>query len=210
MSWIKGLIHRNHQRTIRRKNEREAPWEVTLTPRYIILPHPERYRPIKLWDKWGKMQANLLSSFNQQWEETHIYFWIQTYVPESISNILVPGKFETMTSVNKDEKIFLFPDCQDQNVWTTILSMMALGGLSRCIFVLKNKPRNWGDIVAHLRQIIQKLEAGRSLSEFQSELTMCHCLCGSGDEDLVIYKIDLEEDIVLSVIENIAKQEDLE
>jgi hypothetical protein len=135
---------------------------------------------------------------------------VRTYLPGSLSNILIDGKYEGMISTNKDEHIFIFPDCQDKNVWETILSMMALSGNSRCIFILDNKPQHWGDVIIRLHQIVQLLEKGHQISEFETELTHCHCLCGSSDEDLVILKIDLKENIVLSVLGDIGKEERLE
>ena len=206
MNWVKRLISFKHEGMKQKNNE----WEISITKRFMVLSHPTRYRPIELWDRWGKMQANILSMFNQQWDNAHTYFWVQTYVPNSLTDVLIEGKYENVTSTNKDEQIFLFPDCRDQNSWETILSIMALGGLSRCIFILNNKPKNWGDIIIRLHQITQQISIGHSLSEFEKELEICHCLCGSSDEDLVIYKIDLEENAVLSILENIAKKEELE
>ena len=206
MSWIKKLLSFEYPEYNRRINR----WEIRITNNFILLRHTVRYRPIELWDKWGKMQAKVLSSFHQHWNYAHTYFWVQTYIPESLSNVLIDGKYEMMTSINKDEQIFIFPDCQDKNAWETILSMMTLSGNSRCIFILDNKPQHWGDVIIRLHQITQLLEKGHQICEFETELTQCHCLCGSSDEDLVISKIDLKENIVLSVLGDIVKEEGLE
>jgi hypothetical protein len=206
MTWVKRLFSFEDE-TMQNKMKQ---WEIVFKAKYIILPRPPVYRPIERWDKWGKMQANVISGFYEHWEIAHTYFWVQTYVPKSLTEVLAKGNYEELTPYNKDERIFVFPDCQDQNDWATILSIMALGSSSRCIYILNENPHNWLDAIISLHGITREISEEFPVSNFTNNIKDCHCLCGSADEDLVIYKIDLEEKIVLSVLEKVAKEEGLE
>lgn len=64
--------------------------------------------------------------------------------------------------------------------------------------------------MSDLYGITQKLENGTSPDELKNELMTCRCLGYSVDEDLVISKIDLSEDAVVSIIAQIAREEGLE
>ena len=116
--------------------------------------------------------------------------------------------FKTGTTEENDQ-IFMVPDCEEQFVLEDILSGCAHGLFGRCIFILDNKPENWKETIERLFEITEKLVDGQPAAEFESELSSCHLLCFSADEELAIAKVDLPESTVFSIIEDIARENDL-
>jgi hypothetical protein len=203
--WIRNLV--THKRKTQARREQE--WRVSTNGGIWLhiptpLTHPER------WEIWGEIQAGILRRFQQCWQDTHIYIRFHTYLPEHFGDILRPGQFESVGTANKEDYIFLFPDCQDEYVWTTILGSAGLVPFARTIFVLDNNPSNWQEVIASLFGIAQKLSAGHPLDKFQSELSICRCLCYSMDEDLVIAKVDLPESTAISILKDTAREKNLE
>ncbi len=199
---LKNLI--THQREAPWREEQE--WKVSVNGEAWLhipnrLAHPEQ------WATWGKIQARILSRFQEHWPHTHTYIRFHTYLPEHFKDILKPGQFETAVTTGKDY-VFLFPDCQDEYVWETILGSAGLIPYARTIFILDQKPPNWQEIIADLFDIAQSPSSGHLQNE--SRLSICHCLCYSMDEDLVIARVDLPESTVLSILEDTARKEDLQ
>ncbi|MBI4332748.1 MAG: hypothetical protein HY673_15870 [Chloroflexi bacterium] len=110
----------------------------------------------------------------------------------------------------KDETVFLFPDCQDKELWAAFLGSAGLVPLARCLFIVDRDPADWRAAMSRLFEIAQGIAQGKSATEYEADMSVCHCLCYSLDEDLVIAKVALPERTVLSVLEGAAREEGLE
>jgi hypothetical protein len=199
--WFKNLMIRRSEE----KQKRAQEWHIYLQNGFILM-YPNRYRPIEQWDKWGKMQFRILMELKKHWPGVHSYIRLHIYTEQDYSNILNICENEIVYE-SKDTQTILFPDCDDQFIYETILSTVGLIPLSRCIYCLDDIPINWRDTISQLFDITQKLEKGHLTSEFENQLSICRCLCYSLDENLVIAKADLEENEILLLLENIAHEE---
>lgn len=198
---------------IRRKREERYSKEKLLKvvlKEYYWIHHPRCYRNIELWPKWGELQTKILGKLHLFLPDTHVYIRFSTYLPEHYTDILQSENVKKIITKNGKETIILFPDCQDQLIWRELLSSSGLEPFAHCFFILKDKPVNWQEIVNDIYEILLKFDKGHSLSEFQSELSNHPCLCFSEDEDLVIGKVDLPEQEVLSIIQELALEDGLE
>jgi hypothetical protein len=187
----------------------ERKWRVSIYASNIWLSRPLRYSNPEKWDTWGKIQAQVLSRFRQRWPESHIYIRLYTCIPEYFTDVLIPGHFEKIAEVRKNH-IFILPDCQDQHVLETIFTPAGHDPFARTIFVLDQKPANWKETITRLFEIAVKLSDRQPAANFEGELSTCRLLCYSMDEDLVIAKVDLPENIVISILEDIARENDLD
>jgi hypothetical protein len=161
---------------------------------------------------WGKMQARILSRFQEHWPETHPYVRFRPYPPyvtDVFADILIPGQFERVAGSTEGDDVFLFPDCQDRHTWEVIFAAGTWEEFARTLFLLDRKPSNWQEVIQRLFEIAQLLD-GYPAKEFENELSICRCLCTSADMDLTILKVDLPESTVLSILEDTAREEDLE
>lgn len=192
---------------------REKQWIIYIGSPFFWLTHPQRYRPVELWEKWADMQMRVLHRIHQQWPEVHTYIRLHTYFHELYTGILEPIAYETITRLpkfKKHEQIILIPDCQDHRIWKTVLTYAALNPLDRCIYMLERNPSNWQEVIKSLYEITRNLSEWHDFVAYKDELAACHCLCYSEDEDLVIGKVDLPEIKILSIFGDIAKEEGLE
>ena len=192
---------------------RENKWIINISSPYIWLTHPQRYRPVEVWEKWADMQMRVLHRIHQQWPDIHTYIRLHTYYSKIYTDILELVAYETITphhKSKKDEKIILIPDCQDPRIWKAVLTYAALNPLDRCIYMIERNPSNWQEVINSLYEITRNLSEGHDFVAYKDELAACHCLCYSVDEDLVIGKVDLPETNILSIFRDIAKEEGLD
>ena len=204
LNYIKSLLARQREARDRRMRLLKG-WIDGIMGIYLPEPHGI-FIGIQDWVRWGKMQTKILSCFSQQWPETHVYLWYRTLVPDWIVDHVEAMYFEHVEGSGKDEHIFIFPDCPNQHLQETILSFCPDYHFSKAVFVLDYKPENWKEAVTGLLTVAKELSRGRSVEDFKAELSHCHCLCYSEDNDLVIAKVDLPENIVKSILENVFRE----
>ena len=206
MRLFKNLKIKHHEE----KQSRENEWKVTIDLSYFWLTHPTKYWPNEFWDKWAKMQVKILYEIQKIIPSTHTYLRFSTFFPKQYTDIIELCQAETLTTKKRGGKILLFLDCQDQNVWEKILFGDSFTPAAKSIFMLENKPSNWQEAITELFNIVEKLNDGHSINEYKNQLSKCHCLCYVLDSDLVIAKVDLPENVLLSILEDVARNEGLE
>ena len=190
------------------QHEKERIWKISMG-RDIWLIVPLGLRRQGNWDTWGKIQATALSRFQKHWLNSPVYIRFHAHSSWRGASRFTVFQIEKVGTTKEKEQIFMIPDCDDQSVWEDILSGYAHGAFARAIFVLDHKPDNWQETITRLFEITVKLSGGQPAADFD-ELSDCRCLCYSMDEDLVIAKVDLPESNVISILEDIARENDLE
>jgi len=205
IQWIRDSI--NRQREGIQQKDRE--WEAWIGKETWWLCMPHRAFRQEQWDSWGKMQASVLRHFRQHWQNTHVYIRFRSHLTWDPKAVLT-ANFEKISTTEQGEQIFIFPDCEEQSALEIILASYADEPLTRTIFLLDHKPEDWRQVVSRLFEIAVNLSSGQSAAEFESDLSICRCLCYSMDEELVIPKVDLTESDVLSILEHTAREEYLD
>jgi hypothetical protein len=159
---------------------------------------------------WPRILAKTLSQINDNWQNSHTYIRLNTYcISNEIEQILKPFQFEKTATVAKNEYIYLISDCSDQLVWEKIFETGVVIDCGRTFFILNEIPLCWLDSIDSLYNIAKSLSQGHKAKEYEKELSHCLCLCYSIDENLVIGKVNLSENIILTNLENLAKAEGL-
>jgi hypothetical protein len=205
IKWMTNYIAQ--QREARHKEERR--WKVSMNGD-IWLSMPLGLFRQGQRDKWGKILATAISRFQKHWPDTHIYIRFLAHRSWIGTDILNPTLCERVGTTKEKDQIFLLPDCKDHSVCEDALAGSGYGAFGRSIFVLDHKPANWKETITRLFEIAVKLSGGQPAADFESELSTCRCLCYSMDDDLVIEKVDLPENIVISILEDIARENDLD
>jgi hypothetical protein len=158
------------------------------------------------------MQVKILSRFQEHWNDTYTYIRFRTVTPLLFhyTNIFKQGTFEELDTEEKDDHVYLFPDCQEKHVWEIILSAIGLLAFTRTFFMLDQRPSNWQEVINRLFQSTLALANDNYASEFENDLSNCRCICYSINEDLILEKVDLPENIMLTILEDVAREEGLE
>jgi len=199
--WINEIRAKRYEE----KRRKEQEWRVQITNNYWLC-HPTRYRPLDKWEKWGEMQSMVLSHIIHRIKTPSIFWRFHTFLPEVYKDIINLCEYETIQEDKKKGHVFVLRNCWNQNVWKQILSSLGLVTKARCIFILDYNPVDWLNTVNDLFKITQKIETGHSTLEFESELSSCRCLCYSNDEDLIIAKVDIKEEDILSILQDVARE----
>jgi hypothetical protein len=160
------------------------------------------------WEAWGRMQTRVLSLIQQHWTDSHNYIRFNAFPPGYFGDKLLGCPYKTIT--NNREEIFLLPDCQDTSVQETIFSVLGMIPFTRCLFMLDRQPANWQDVMEHLFEATKKMDKKQPVTSYAHELSMCHCLCYSANENLVIAKIDMPESDLTSILKTVAREKNIE
>jgi hypothetical protein len=196
----------------RYKDNREAKkrrWHIIIS-HVIWITFPNRMFLNNEWKKWSKLQRIILSRLTQNWPEAYTCIRFIDFPQGYFSKLLKNCQYESLSSSNPKENILLFADCKDDSTLDIIYQATGMNPFTRCIFVLDKKPEKLQDTISHYFNLAQEISRGHKAANFADELKECHFLGYSMDNDLVIGKIDLPENIVTSILQDIATAESLE
>lgn len=182
-------------------------WQILIGRNIRMLVPPGLPKDSK-WEAWGTMQTRLLLLLKQHWDEAYIYIRFNGFPPGYFEDKLTGCAFKTVTTLKKEE-IFLLPDCQNPSTIQTIFSVLGLIPFVRCAFILDRKPGNWEEVMEQLFLATQKIAKKKPTVEYEGVLGMCRCLCYSFNEDLVIGKIDMPQSDLVTILEEVGKEEHL-
>lgn len=192
------------------ESELEKQWIVRILESEIWLERPRVYRRPNNWKSWGQMQARLLESIKDKWQESHVYIRVYSYEIDYYTNVLKSGTYEIVSGIRKGEYLLYIPDCRDTMTIESVLSSAGFVPLAKTIYIMKMNLPRWHETINELFEIAVKLSKGHRVKEFESQLSNCHCLCYTMDEDLIIAKLDLDEDHLLPILESVAQEESLD
>ncbi len=161
--------------------------------------------------KWSQMLARMLVQINRNWLNSHVYIRLNTYTDDTkeLERVLGQYQYRKICVSNKNENVFIIPDCSDEHILEAIFETGVVIDCGRSFFILSYLPVDWVGTVSQLFNISQNLSQDHKVSEYQKELSGCLCLCYSVDENLVIGKVDLSRDRILSITRDIARDEGL-
>jgi hypothetical protein len=160
------------------------------------------------WEVWGTVQIRILSELKKRWPESHTYVRFNAFPPDYFTDKFRGCPHEVIK--NKREEIFLLPDCEDPSALRTVFSVLGLIPFTRCVFVLKDQPANWQEVMGRLFEATQKIARKQSVPEYEPELSRCHLLAYSVEQDLVIARVDIPESELENILESIAREEKLD
>jgi hypothetical protein len=160
------------------------------------------------WEVWGNIQMRILSNIKKQWPESHTYIRFNAFPPGYFTDKLGGCPREVIKT--KRDEIFLLPDCEDPSALRTVFSVLGLNPFTRCIFLLKDQPAEWQEVMARLFEATQKIARRQMVPEYETELARCHLLAYSVDQDLVIGRMDISESQLEDILEGVAREEKLD
>lgn len=201
--WIKDYFDKRRLS----KELREKEWHVMrMGDRAYFLAIPRRYDRDESFDTWINMETEIYSRIQRHWPDSHTYIRLLTYhVPYRI----ITGLADRIPTADEREYLYIIPDCQDKTVWTSFFSTSAFD-TGRMIFTVDTQPLVYGDVVQRMVGVVQNSYHGKSIVEFTNELSSCRCLAYSIDSDLVLAKVDLADNDIVSVLCSLAEEYNLE
>jgi hypothetical protein len=160
------------------------------------------------WDVWGTIQMSILSEIKKHWPESHTYIRFNAFPPGYFTDKLQGCQYE-VTRGKKDE-IILLPDCEAPSALRTVFSVLGLIPFTRCVYILKDQPANWKEVMERLFEATQKIAKKQPVPEYEADLSRCHLLAYSIDQDLYIARIDIPQSEIEQLLEKVAHQEKLD
>ncbi len=182
-------------------------WNV-LIDRSIRITVPPGLPAETKWDVWGTIQLQILDHLKRRWPESHTYIRFNAFPPGYFADKFQGCQQEVIR--NKREEIFLLPDCEAPSVLRTVFSVLGLIPFTRCIFLLKDQPANWQEVMGRLFEATQKIARKQSVPEYEAELSRCHFLAYSLNQDLVVVRIDMPQSELEEILEKVAREEKLD
>jgi hypothetical protein len=185
------------------KNKVQSDWKIIkYSDGAILLRSPEKYSKVSLWNKWGELQIEVLKKIHKFFENTYMYAYFLTYVPEQFRSLfrsILNDNFEEIPSGKKKSRIFLLPDIDDQEILKKMLTGYAVG----CVLFLDKKPSQWQDFLIDSFKIIDKGQINNY------EIDSCRSVIYFNDRDLTLVKEDIPFSEIFLFLEEIAKEEGL-
>jgi hypothetical protein len=161
-------------------------------------------------ETWSRILTKSIHGIRKNWRHSYVYIRLNTYTMNNdIETVLKPYQYIKTPGSKKNECIYLIPDCSDENVWAKVFQTGVIEDYARTFYILGMKPIHWQDTIDNLFKITQSLSKYEIYKEFEKELIDCLCLCYSIDENLVISRVNLTQNLVFSVLEKIAESEGL-
>jgi hypothetical protein len=160
---------------------------------------------------WANIELKFLSSIHQQIPKPHSYMRLFTYyLPKNIMNLSTKIQIETISIKEEKAYLFLIPDCQENFVWETFLKTGTALDMHKMMFTLDYQPEDWREVLGNIFEIAEKDYKLKPIEENKNELSGCRFLCYWVDGNPVIAKSDLSEKAILSILEDIALEKNLE
>lgn len=190
---------RKISRYIEKRRRRAYEWRLVIEPDHIFLGIPRCYSGFNHRKDLGRLDAKAIAHFKEYWQ--HTYMYVQSgFEFDTLTNL-----FEESAMVSKGARFY---ECPDMTLLKDFLS--GRRAYETAIFILDEKPDNWRNIIVRLIKIMDEIDEGHDINEYMDELK--HCLFASYtiDLDLMIRKIDLPEDTIISILKDVAAEEGLE
>lgn len=203
MQWFRNVFSGGSD--VRRRGD--TGWFVLLG-KNIFVSVPPGLPGDKKWETWGRIQVKLLTYFQKYWPDSHIYIRFNAFPPGYFEDKLKLCAHEKITT--RREEVFLLPDCQYIPAMELIFSVMGMVPFTRCVYILNQKPENWKEVMERLFEATRKIAKKQPVTGYERELSMCHLLGYSSNQDLVIAKIDLPEKEIVSTFQLVAREERIE
>jgi hypothetical protein len=192
---------------IEEEKHKENVWEISIGPSYIWLAQPYKLFNHSLINEWAKLQVNVLSKIQEKLLGAHTYIQVASSSSQLCSDLIVSCHPETFTTRTGKGKGFLFPDCQDKQVWERLLVTPTLTfHPAKSIFMLDGTPIDWRDIITEIYEIVGNAHNLNSIDKNKWPFSKCRCLCFVEDADLLFEKVDLSDEVLLSIFENEAQK----
>jgi hypothetical protein len=207
MKWIKDAARRRCEA----KERRERMWMCWILGGQAGVSAPKG----RHYEDWGRIQAEILARIQQHWPETHTYVRLHTcytYVLDDIGQLPERTRFERVPTKDKDDYLFLFPDCEDRDVWQVVLGIETPFDYGKMILMFDHRVEDCWTVVSNAYEVVRQQSDPRAQpwTVLVKMLPECQALCYSVDENLWIGKVDLPEGVVPAILESIAREEDLE
>jgi hypothetical protein len=184
-------------------------WEVAVNAPSVWMSRPSKYQTSEYLGRWVDIQVRILSKIHEHLPKNFMYIRFRPKFPPYFRDIIMSCKAKTIYKMFGGN-IFIFPDCQDRDVWTRILLSDTFSHDAISFFMLNSQAPNWPDIVNQLYKISENMKNLDALIKYERELSNCSCLCRVEDSDLFVVKVDLPENVITTIIEEEAHLQGLE
>jgi hypothetical protein len=163
----------------------------------------------------AKIEAKILEGIYQNLPDSHTYLRIHTYyMPEGLLSVSKHSSVVEYDTKHKGTHLYLFPDCQDKNIWQAFFETSVNWDTAKSIFLLDRNPDNWEEVIDHLYKYVEYKHLGKKIPnvpyDISTILEKCLLIGYSVDTDFVIPRVFLNEVQMLSILQNIAAKENLE